>query len=116
MRRHSSAVRSGKRVDTGSAALLTGCRPGRTVRASASDLVRDAIRRDVSRHREGALADSSTRLGARTVADIHRDRRAALIEARCGGASQAAPRAGDDGDAPRKITVFHPENYLTVPN
>jgi hypothetical protein len=37
------------------------------------------------------------------------------VQARCGSPSEAAPRTGDDGDAPRKISVFHPENYLTVP-
>jgi hypothetical protein len=36
------------------------------------------------------------------------------VQARCSSPSEAAPRTGDDGDAPRKISVFHPENYLTV--
>ena len=40
--------------------------------------------------------------GALTVADVDRDRGAALMQARCGSPSQASPRAGDDGDAPRK--------------
>ena len=65
---------------------------------------------------EGALADFlRQRLGPLAVADVHRDRGAALVQARCGSPSEAAPRTGDDGDATRKISVFHPENYLTVP-
>jgi hypothetical protein len=37
------------------------------------------------------------------------------VQARCGSSSQAPPRAGDDSDASRKISVFHPDNYFTVP-
>jgi hypothetical protein len=32
------------------------------------------------------------------------------VQARCGSSSEAAPRTGDDGNAPRKISVFHAEN------
>ena len=90
--------------------------PSEAFERAARDLVGDAVRRDVARNGEGALANFLRQcLGALTVADVHRDRGAALVQARCGSPSQAAPRAGDDGDAPRKISVFHPENYLTVP-
>jgi len=76
--------------------------------AEARDLVRDAGRRDVSRHSEGALADFlRQRLGALPVADVHRDQGAALVQARRGSPSEAAPGAGDYSDASRKISVFH---------
>jgi hypothetical protein len=59
----------------------------------------------------GALADFlRQRLGTLAIADVHRDRGAALVQARCRSPSEAAPRTGDDGDAPRKISVFHQEN------
>src|SRR5262249_29992065 len=65
------------------------------------------------RHGEGALADFfGQRLGAFAVADVRRDRGAALVQARCGSPSEAAPRTGHDGHAPSKISVFHPENCL----
>jgi hypothetical protein len=32
------------------------------------------------------------------------------VQARRGSPSEAAPRTGHDGDAPRKISVFHQEN------
>jgi hypothetical protein len=90
--------------------------PSEAFERAARDLVGDAVRRDVSRHGEGALADFlRQRLGALMVADVHCDRGSALVQARCGSPSEAAPRTGDDGDASRKISVFHPENYLTVP-
>jgi hypothetical protein len=37
------------------------------------------------------------------------------VQARRGGSSEAAPRTGNYGDAPCKISVFHPENCFTVP-
>src|SRR4029450_9166116 len=67
-----------------------------------------AFRRDVARHGESALADfPRQRLSALAVAHVHRDRGAALVQARCGSLSEAAPRTSDDGDAPCKISVFH---------
>src|SRR5438093_9054528 len=80
---------------------------------AARDLIGDAVRRDVARHGEGALADFlRQRLGALAVADVHRDRGAALVQARYDSPSETAPRTGDDGDAPHKISVFHPEAGL----
>src|SRR4029077_20033900 len=80
------------------------------------DLVGDAVRRDVARHGEGALADFLRhRLSARAVADVHPDRGSALVQTRCGSPSEAAPRTGNNGDAPGKISVFHRENCFTVP-
>src|SRR5207247_11357203 len=115
--RHSSAVRSGE------ACRQRQCRvvdedvdSSEAFERAARDLVGDAVCRDVARHGEGALADFlRQRLGALAVADVHRDRGAALVQARCDSPSEAAPRTGDDGDAPRKISVFHPENCFTVP-
>jgi hypothetical protein len=90
--------------------------PPEAFERAARDLVGNAVRRDVSRHGEGALADFLRQhLGSLAVADVHRDRGAALVQARCGSPSEAAPRTGDDGDAPRKISVLYPENYLTLP-
>jgi hypothetical protein len=85
--------------------------PSEPFERAARDLVGDAVRRDVARHGEGALADFlRQRLGALAVANVDRDRGAALMQTRCGSASEAAPRTGDNGDAPRKIRIFHPKN------
>src|SRR5262249_25028597 len=90
--------------------------PSEAFEGASRDLVRDAVRRDVARHGEGTLADFfRQRLGALAVADIHRDRGAALVQARCGSSSKAAPRTCDDRDAPRKIGVFHQKNCFTLP-
>ena len=65
---------------------------------------------------EGAVADFLCQpLCPLAVADVHRDRGAALVQARCGSPSEAAPRTGYDGDASRKISVFHQENCFTLP-
>jgi len=78
------------------------------------ELVGEALapfRCDVPRHRQGALAYFlRQRLGAFAFAHVHRNRGAALVQTRCGRPSQAAPRTGNDGNASRKIGVFHQEN------
>ena len=88
--------------------------PPEAFERASCDLVRDAVYRDVTGHGEGALASLLRhRLGALAVADVHRDRGAALVQARCGSPSQPAPRTGDNGNAPSKISVFHQYNYFT---
>src|SRR5437868_648687 len=90
--------------------------PPEAFERAARDLVGDAVCRDVARHSEGALADFLRQcLGAFAVADVHGDRGAALMQTRCGSPSEAAPRTGDNGDAPSKMSLFHPENYFNVP-
>src|SRR5207237_8249116 len=87
--------------------------PSEAFERAARDLVGGTVRRNVARHGEGALAYFlRQRLRAFAVADVHRDRGAALVQARCGSPSEAAPRTRNDGDAPRKISVFHPENFV----
>ncbi len=48
---------------------------------------------------------AATRLGARPVADVDGDARAALEKTRDGGAPEPARGAGDDGDAAGEILV-----------
>ena len=85
--------------------------PSEAFERAARDLIGDAVRRDISGHGEGALADFlRQRLGALAVPDVYGDRGTALVQARCSSSPEAAPRTGDEGNAPRKISVFHAEN------
>src|SRR6476661_10682105 len=85
--------------------------PSEACERAARDLLGKAVRRDVARHSEGPLADFlRQRLGALPVADVHRDQGPALVQARCGSPSEAAPGTGDYSDASRKISVFHLES------
>src|SRR4029434_4990837 len=90
--------------------------PTKAFERAPRDPAGSPVRRDVARHGEGTLAHFlRQRLGAFAGAGVHHDPGGPLVEARCGSSSEAAPRTGNYGDAPCKISVFHPENCFTVP-